>query len=202
MNATTSTERILTRKISGVESAALLCPGPSLPTTWHDDIFDDFGMVVGVNTVAKVFRVHYMFGVDRHIVTPVLERKQKMPEIALVTSRVYCGKAMQSKIGTILIDRILGPKSDPKRPPVVCAWTMPNALKFCLDNAKRVEIHGMDFAAGDDFSGQRGCHKPIRWHQESDWLKKVWVKDRITVYGRVPQVVLEYIAGERKAWPL
>ena len=158
-------------------------------------------MVVGVNTVAKKFRVHYLFGVDRHIVTPIFERKQLLPETALITSNVYVGKAKAAKIPAIPIERIQGPKPPPNRPPVVCAWTMPNALKFCLDRADHVEIHGMDFAAGDDFSGQKGCHKAVRWQQESEWLKKVWVKERITVYGRVSKEVLEYLSGERTKWP-
>jgi hypothetical protein len=196
MSVTTQTTGSSTRTISGVECVALLCPGPSLPQTWSNDLAPLFGLVVAVNTAGFHFVCDYMFGLDEHIVRPILKREFPPPRISLITSNRNTNKARDLKIPAQPIVRLETGTRGEK-----CAWTMPNALSFSLSLGKHVEIHGMDFSNTLDFNGTKGCHKAVRWKQEADWLRRVWRPDRITVYGKIPQPMLDYIEGRAKVWP-
>lgn len=177
---------------------ALLVPGPSLPTVWHDDLFDDFENVVGVNTTAHKYRVHWAIFSDRHIAMPWIEKKIAQPVIGIITNAGIQQRLRRAGIKAQLLTRVFidGMKQE------TCAFTMPNALHFCYQLGD-IEIFGMDFSNDlKDFSGQRGSHKDERWKREAVWLRRVWNNDKIkAVHGRIAKDRLEWLQGKRKDWP-
>lgn len=178
-------------------TAALLCPGPSLPTLWHDDLFFDFELVVGINTVGHRYRTHYSFGTDIHIVKKFLDKQCAMPDVAVVTGPRMAQTCALKKVPVRRIVKIKGDREG-----IVCPYTMPNALMFCLANVERVEVFGMDWSdTRNDFAGQKGDHTFHRWTREADWLKKVWKDERITVRGLISKDKLDYIAGRAQKFP-
>lgn len=181
-----------------VSKAALLCPGPSLPRDWHEDLFDEYGLVVAVNSAGHVYRCHYLFGSDPQIVVPVIDGKKKKPLNALVTNRGYVLKATRAKVPAQQCNRIKHPMEKNEE----CAFNMPNALKFCLEQAAYVEIFGMDWnGMKNDFAGMKGDHRDRRWRNEAIWLRRVWDDTRIIVNGDISRAKLDYFAGRTKEWP-
>lgn len=178
-------------------TTALLCPGPSLPRVYCDDLFWDFDLVVGINTTAHKYRCHHLFCSDRHIVTPITEGRVKPPLISVITNKGLSLACFRAKVKADLITRL---KGAPPRP--VCAYTMPNALKWCLERGD-VEIFGMDFSQSKrDFSGQKGVHDQKRWREEAAWLKQVWdAKKILAVHGDLSQERREWFEGKRDQWP-
>lgn len=203
--------RAVLRSLSGVESgppkeprpttkvakSALLCPGPSIRKDWHPDLFDDYGFVVAINTTAWKYRCHYLFCSDKHIIKPLTEGVCDLPLITTFTNKGVSRRLRNCRIPCQPLDRIRDDKQ------AVCAYTMPNALSFCLDRADYVEVFGMDYSNQKlDFAGQKGCHEAVRWLKEAAWLRQVWQNDRIIVNGEITRERLDYLAGKREDWPL
>lgn len=190
---------------------ALLCPGPSLPDTWCDDFFDGFDVVIGVNTAAWKYKVHWLVGADKHVMMPVLKGQYPAPLRGVVSSKFWGSMARDMGI-------------EWKRPPLqnketvkaacpvapqtakndVCAYSFPQALWLAYEFAQspsEIEIHGFDCAQQkQDFAGVNGDHSKNRWIFELSWLRDIW-KPGIVNNGKASAEVMAYLEGRQNQNP-
>ena len=172
---------------------AILCPGPTLPSTWCDDFFPEFDLVVGVNTAAHHYRTHYLVGKDPHVLRPVFDKKVPRPLCGLVTARAWMAKTalLGMKWHPFPLNRVRCLAAAPYVCKAVnsdvCGYSFPNALQFAYDyGAKSIDVHGFDQARQPlDFSGQKGDHSENRWLKETLWLRVLWAS-WIVNHGRAP----------------
>lgn len=181
-------------------TVALLCPGPSLPLEWSDELFDEFECVVGVNTATHRFNVHWGFGVDAQVMRPILDKKVRQPLVGMVTNNGWGNSLYGRGLSTRHPDMYAGRRC-PQKPQEIlgkaqCLWTMPNALLFALDQAGsgKVHIYGWDASPTPDFTRADGQHDPGRWIEEAIWLRSIW-QPTIIAHGRASDQLRSFVSG-------
>lgn len=171
---------------------------------WCDEFFDEYCVVIAVNTAAWHYRCHWMVGGDRHIFDPVLKGQEyRLPLRGVVTNPVF-GRLAQS-LGLEwrrppLQDKTTVASSCSAAPALVnndvCAYSMPNALWLAYEFISQptdLAIYGFDLAqTGTDFAGVKGDHGRNRWIQELYWLRDIW-KPGIQVHGKASEAVRGYL---------
>lgn len=190
------------------QKVALLCPGPSLPERWGEaphGRFAEYPLVIAVNTSIWHYRAHWLVAVDGHIFKKLWTLPgSSWPLIGCVTNDSRAREAGKRNLKTMhpplhgkgWARNNLGITAP--RGSVQCAYTMPSALWFALQQARggSVDIYGMDYArVPNDFAGAKGDHSLSRWQREAGWLRAIW-QPNITVYGRLSASVLAYLRGE------
>ena len=143
-------------------AAALISPGPSLPTVWHDALYDVFDTVWAVNQAGSMFRHDYLCYTD----TPA--RIIGHPKL-----RHFPDKTMGGILNIQQYPRLDGGKG-------TCSLTFPRVLKILLDVTGEdcaVYIFGMDHGGIKSFTGEdwRGS----RTASERGWIERVWDCRRI-----------------------
>lgn len=186
------------QKASG--TIALLCCGPSLPEVWSNERFDEYQIVVAVNTAAWRYKCHWLCASDAHVFAPLWGGSHPLPLLGVIANEPRGKEAKLRGLRTIPL-RLQGPewlKGTGRRPPnsVQCGFTMPNALAWCLSQTTgMIDIFGCDFSTALlDFAGQKGNHDAVRWQRESAWLRVIWEPERIRVFGRLAPSVLDYLS--------
>ena len=167
-------------------NAALLCPGPSLTQTWPRR-FERYARVFGVNSVAWIYEVDWLFYGDEHIVDP-----DKHPERAPAGTRFH--KPRHGSLNIIKHSRAIKG----------CDFTFPNAVAECLDwleGSQRLHIFGFDCSATGDAGGAKlGDHSVRRWEQELSFLRSI-CDERITLIGPIARrkPIVEFLSGHANA---
>lgn len=193
---------------------ALLCTGPSLPQQWADEYFDEFELIIALNTAGHRYRHHYLCGADRHIMLPMLtaepEDKICRPFKGVITNSAYGRASMKQHLEWIRLPLQNGDYNEQRWPALckamntrVCAYSMPNALYVALERAGNEPLHifGMDCSQETlDFSGQKGDHSRNRWIQETAWLRVLWNPSTV-VHGNASPEVLDYLCSRRSEHP-
>lgn len=189
-------------------AVALICPGPSLPDFWSEDLGREYDAVIAVNVAAHHFSCDYVGGVDRHIMLPIINGEFPAPRRGFLTHKTWINK-IKTKPSLAMLETVLpGPyhgkdvTKDMERQMKTdrCGYTMPNALHFTRGFAKTQEIHIFGFDAAidqDDISGGPGDRKWNRWFNELRWLKEYWHKD-LQVFSRIDPVLLTWLADGSK----
>ena len=178
---------------------ALLCPGPSLRTTWIDALFEKFNLVIAINDAAWLYRHHWIVGSDRHILQPVLDGQKPRPLIGALTNRAY-GPRFQA-IGL----QYVRPETFNPNGPLGkrhTSYSMVAAVWFALRQCGPqgvVEIHGFDASPDPSITGidRHGSHKGARWRDEAQRLRMVWDASRIRSMGNAASWLLDFVAGKR-----
>jgi hypothetical protein len=185
-------------------TVAVLCPGPFLDDVWEDDMFDAFDLVIGVNTTAHNFRTHWMAGVDKQCIEPMIAGQTlHRPFNGLITNHGWAPKAQKAGFKTVFPEPYFGINVPKGAPSDRCGYTSPNAIWFARKQAQGglVEVFGMDFAVGKlGHKGESGDHSAGRWKKESGWLRCYW-QPTIVVSGRIDPRILAYIRSDREDYP-
>jgi len=191
------------------QRVALLCPGPSLREVYCDDMFEEFEAVIAVNTAGWLFFHHWLAFLDRHVWTPVREKRLNvhLPLVGILSNNAFCDEAapmgwkaepMPSYYGVGVSEEAKRLTSREKMP-----FTMPNALEFALKRfpQARVTVFGMDYAVNQPCAGNvKGDRSVKRFSDEAIWLRSVWNEARIEVEGRASQALLDYLCRRRESW--
>lgn len=193
------------------QNIALLCCGPSLREVWDESKFDDYSMVVAVNTAGWIFRCHWLCAADHDIFTNkdrtgIYDPQGRLP-LCGILSNAERGKEAKLRGLQWHPLKLQGPdwiarhaRGLNRHPPdsVQCCFTFPNALAWSLVQARggMVHVYGIDFSqTPGDVVGKKGCHDPKRWQKESAWLQLIWQPSRIRCFGRIKPNVLAYLEG-------
>lgn len=182
-------------------AVALICPGPSLPSFWSEELAKDFELVVAVNVAGHFFSCDYLAAVDRHVMAPFYEKQKDPPRRGFITHRswmqkldpIFIGKEFiypQPYHGVDVSDRIEREMKNNR-----CGYTMPNALHFLRGWAKTQEIHvfGFDCAIDQpDIAKGPGDRRHNRFRQELRWLKEYW-HPSILVHSTIDPKILQWL---------
>ena len=183
---------------------ALLCPGPSLPRRWDDEMFAEYETVIAINSAGHRFKCHWLAAVDQHIMRPILEGKITPPLTGYITHTSW-GKRIEDSIG----GRVLRAKPYHEKCGLSaglqkklgndrCGYTMPSALTVALsfdDNRRQVHVYGFDCAVGKPCVGNMtGDRNHPRFIKELLWLKMFW-QPWIEVNSDIDPKILEWLSN-------
>lgn len=189
-------------------SIAVLCPGPSLPRVWCDDFFCEFDLVVAVNTAGWKFAHHWLCGFDRHVFTPVFERRPGhcLPLLGIRSNKVFAERAKQlgwrGEYARMHYGVGVTPEMAARTGCDRMAFTFPNALDYALSQSGQdVAVFGMDYTLDAAcIGGVNGDRSLVRFRKEALWLREIWQPDRIQVSGDASPELLAYVSRQTDTW--
>ena len=191
-------------------TTALICPGPSLPDYWCDELGEEYDDVVAVNSAAHVFTCDYIATVDNHIVAPILHEHRHVPLKGFISHQTWLKqfKVLYPNHEMILLGPYHGtdvsPEMEKRMNSDKCGYTMPNALYFCATRVDYGDIHifGFDAAMNQpDVVNGPGDRRWLRWYNELRWLKAYW-HPAIKVFSTIDPEILVWLAdGNRRSDP-
>ena len=131
---------------------AVLCPGPSLKTSWNDGKAKEFDAVVAVTTAAWRYRCDWLVASDAHVFNP--EKLRRLPCMGYVThdnpgNKLPLGgsngEGMHRR--SLPIGAINSPRLTPDMAQLAksqgmgqCGWSMPNAVRFAHEEWPGCEV--------------------------------------------------------------
>lgn len=191
-------------------NTAVLCAGPSLPEVWAESRFDQYALVVAVNTAAWLFRCHWMAATDDDVLRPVLDGKNPRTGAAIPRPGGFLVPAAWVRhitrlpawafVRTRPLHRTLQPTianaGQPRFP-----YTFPNALDFALhESTEGVDCFGVDYALGKlDAAGKWSDAGEGRFALEAEDVREVIAMHRkpVRFFGRATADTVAYFRGER-----
>lgn len=208
---------------------ALLCPGPSLPQVWREDLFQTYGRVVAVNTAGWFFRHHWFVATDDAVLVPsFMDEKPVQPLHGYVVPPAWQDRIAWAQNGRWAfrpLHTVFAPEQGTPNQPRY-GYTFPNALEFALGlSPGGVDCYGVDYAVGKDGVHRLpgDDHSENRFAQEAAQVRDVIRRhehrrdrsagifrgidtnplpvDFVTFAGTVDPRIVEYLQWRRHEFP-